>query len=102
MDSGAFFWTELATTHPQAKVILTIRDSERWYDSIESTIFSMIAASGPGSGLDVPNEIIRDRTFGGRLGERGHCQPVFARHTQAVQATIAPERLLVFDVKEVW
>ena len=99
---GAYFWRELTAAHPEAKVILTVRDPERWYDSIARTIFTMIAASEPDSGLDVPNEIIRDRTFQGRLSDRAHCQAVFTEHTQAVQKTIAPDRLLVFDVKDGW
>ena len=42
------------------------------------------------------------RTFGDRQSDRAHCQAVFTRHIEAVQATIRPERLLVFDVKEGW
>jgi hypothetical protein len=99
---GAYFWRELTAAHPQAKVVLTVRDPARWYDSIEQTIFRMSAESGSEPGLDVPNEIIRDRTFQGRLTDRAHCQAVFARHNQAVQEAIAPDRLLVFDVKEGW
>ena len=32
---GAHFWRELASAHPQAKVILTVRDPDRWCDSIQ-------------------------------------------------------------------
>jgi hypothetical protein len=99
---GAYFWRELTATHPQAKVILTVRDPARWYDSIERTIFRMIAESGSEPGLEVPNEIIRDRTFQGRLADRAHCQAVFAEHNQAVREAMAPDRLLVFDVKQGW
>ena len=38
---GAYFWRELTATHPAAKVILTVRDPERWYNSIQATIFSL-------------------------------------------------------------
>ena len=99
---GAYFWRELTAAHPKAKVILTVRDPDRWYDSIERTIFHMIAESGSEPGLDVPNEIIRDRTFQGRLTDRAHCQAVFTEHNQAVREAIAPDRLLVFDVKDGW
>jgi hypothetical protein len=36
---GAYFWRELTATHPDAKVILTIGDRERWYVSIQETNF---------------------------------------------------------------
>jgi hypothetical protein len=95
---GAYFWRELTTTHPEAKVILTIRDSERWVDSIQATIFTLQDDQLPA----VARDIVFTRTFGSRLTDRAHCQAVFAQHNQAVHESIAPERLLVFDVKEGW
>lgn len=95
---GAYFWRELTAAHPRAKVILTVRDPERWYDSIQATIFSVLDGVGPG----VSHDIIYTRTFNGRLRDRAHCQAVFARHNQAVRETIAPDRLLVFDVAAGW
>ena len=38
---GAYFWAELSAAHPEAKVVLTLRDPERWNDSIQGTIFSL-------------------------------------------------------------
>jgi hypothetical protein len=38
---GAYFWKELTSAHPESKVILTVRDPERWYDSISATIFTL-------------------------------------------------------------
>ncbi len=95
---GAYFWRELTAAHPQAKVVLTIRDPQRWYDSIRATIFPVLDGVGPG----VSHDIIYTRTFNGRLTDRAHCQAVFARHNQAVQESIGPERLLVFDVEAGW
>jgi hypothetical protein len=95
---GAYFWNELTAAHPGAKVILTVRDPERWYDSISATIFTLSDDQLP----EGPRDIIFTRTFDGRLTDRDHCKDVFARHVQAVRDTIAPDRLLVFDVKEGW
>jgi hypothetical protein len=94
---GAYFWRELTATHPDAKIILTFRDPERWYTSIQATIFSMPDDQLPAVARDILN-----RTFNGRFTDQAHCQAVFTRHIQAVRETIAPERLLVFDVKEGW
>jgi hypothetical protein len=49
-----------------------------------------------------PRDIIYNRTFNGRLTDRAHCQAVFDRHGAAVRETVAPDRLLVFDVKQGW
>jgi hypothetical protein len=95
---GAYFWRELTAAHPDAKVILTVRDPERWYDSIRATIFTLRDDELPAG----PRDMIFNRTFGGRLTDREHCQAVFAEHHRAVRAAIAPDRLLIFDVKEEW
>ena len=95
---GAYFWRELTAAHPEAKVILTVRDPERWYDSISATIFTLRDDQWPTG----PRDIIYTRTFGDRLTDRAHCQAVFTQHIQAVRAAISPDRLLVFDVKEGW
>jgi hypothetical protein len=93
---GAYFWRKLVAAHPGAKVVLTVRDPDRWYDSIRATIFSLPEQTGAG------RDIARNHVFGGRLADRAHCQAVLAAHNQAVQRTINPERLLVFDVKDGW
>jgi hypothetical protein len=95
---GAYFWEELTAAHPEAKVVHTVRDPERWYDSISATIFTLRDDQWPAG----PRDIIYTRTFGDRLSDRAHCLAVFAQHVAAVQEAIAPERLLVFDVKQGW
>ena len=95
---GAYFWEELTAAHPEAKVVLTVRDPERWYDSIQQTIFTLQDDQWP----EGPRDIIYNRTFNGRLTDRAHCQAVFTKHVDAVRETIAADRLLVFNVKEGW
>jgi hypothetical protein len=95
---GAYFWRELTAAHPKAKVLLTVRDSERWYTSVQPTIFSMLDDQLP----QVARDIIFTRTFNDRLSDRQHCQDVFTDHIHAVRETIASEQLLVFDVKQGW
>ena len=43
---GARYWRELAAYYPEAKVILTIRDPDEWFDSIEATILKFMAGRG--------------------------------------------------------
>ena len=34
------YWRELADYYPNAKVVLTTRDADSWFDSVSETIFS--------------------------------------------------------------
>lgn len=117
---GTYFWQELVAAHPEAKVILTVRDPRRWYESSLATIYSVRARAGESAlarfglkllGLAIPqlrgasqisDEVIWEGTFGGRFTDRDYALRVFNEHNQAVQAAIPPERLLVFDVKQGW
>ncbi|MEO3870156.1 sulfotransferase family protein [Nonomuraea sp. B12E4] len=36
---AAAYWRELAEHYPDAKVVLTVRDPQRWWDSVSATIF---------------------------------------------------------------
>lgn len=100
------FWRELAAHYPDAKVILSKRDPHRWYKSISNTIFP--AMKGDASDeepvrtvMTMANDLITRKTFDGDLSE-AHVLDVLARHEAEVKRTIAPERLLVFDVAEGW
>jgi hypothetical protein len=116
---GAFFWRELAAAHPEAKVVLSVRDPDRWYDSVRRTIYRTRGLLGPApvarglgaaaplvpyapDALRVADRAIWDGTFGGRFGDRRHALAVFAAHSATVRRAIAPERLLVFDVRQGW
>ena len=101
-------WREQAEHFPDAKIILTLRDPDSWYDSVMNTIY---ASSVAGSKSEDPKsrahsewafEIIWDRIFDGRLDDRQHTIDVFNRHNQSVIDEVPPERLLVFEAKMGW
>ena len=37
---GCTYWRELAAAFPDAKIVLTVRDPESWFESVSATIFS--------------------------------------------------------------
>ena len=105
---GARFWKELADYYPDARVILTVRDPDQWFDSVQATIAPFVAGRGQ-HGADHPNaiatmahQLIAKAIFDDRLDERAHATQVFRDHVATVQATIPPQRLLTFDVREGW
>ena len=116
---GAFFWRELATVHPQAKIILTVREPGSWYDSVSRTIYrlprvlqapamhELVALAGlMSSRVHDANRILSDiiwqRIFDGRFADRDYAIAVMTAHNAAVERSIAPDRLLVFDVRDGW
>ena len=47
-------------------------------------------------------ELILRETFGGRFEDMDYTIGVYQRHNDAVQRSIPPERLLVYEVSEGW
>lgn len=100
------YWRALAGRYPEGKVILTVRDAERWYQSTQETIFKpdpdnpLAARTDPWGRMVY--RIVNLDTFGGDTRSRDHCLAVYERHNAAVKAAIPPERLLVYEVGEGW
>lgn len=102
---GACFWRELADHFQRARVILTVRDPEDWYASTRNTIYaidSLPPSPALADGRALAQEAIWDGVFGGRFEDRDHAIEVFNEHNAEVRRTIAPDRLLEFDVAEGW
>jgi hypothetical protein len=103
------WWRELADHFPDAKVLLSLRDPESWYQSMRDTIYQPM--TWPLSD-DTPelvrqqNQMVRkailDDTFDNRFEDKAHAIAVFNRHNQEVRDTIDPKRLLVFEARQGW
>ena len=105
---SARFWREIAAHYPDAKVLLTLRDAESWFASVHATIYPVIESwpsREPGhfrDTMEMAAEIIIKQTFDGRLDDRDHALAVYRAHEQEVRRSIAPERLLAYDVSQGW
>ena len=97
------YWRELADYYPNAKVVLTVRDADSWFDSVTETIFSQQML---GSLADSPTEEMMRRTifdaFEGRVKDREFMTDWFKRRNQAVIDALPADRLLVYSPKEGW
>ena len=121
VDWPAFsFYKELTQAFPGAPVILTVRDPDRWYESVRSTLYGIHKLSaGPApvglafalAGLLAPavtgiarlaDRTLWDGLFDGRFEDRSYAIETFRRHNEEVRRHVPPERLLVYDVKEGW
>jgi hypothetical protein len=97
------FWRELADLYPDAKVLLSVRDVNSWFDSAQETILSeqllaWVAAS--------PLKEFMQKTvyyhFGDRIHDREFMVRFFEEHVEQVRSAISPERLLIYEIKEGW
>lgn len=101
------YYAELADAYPEAKVILSHRDSERWYESMADTILKFMPMSGmlnpptPENQLRFGGLIVAGKAFGHDLS-RENLIASYERHNAEVQQRIPPERLLVFDPAQGW
>lgn len=113
------FYKQLMLAYPAAKVLLSVRDPDTWYESVKHTIYrgrsdgstplapssslpsdSMqlnIAAAKP-----MNNQIVWHGTFHDRFEDKEYAISVFNQHYEEVKAYVPPEKLLVYHVKEGW
>jgi hypothetical protein len=115
------FYEQLMERHPDAKVLLSVRDPERWYESMRSTIYELTKLSGrsPFARLGLallsllrfgtftirPWQIaqkLEEETFEGEFENKRRAIEVFDRHNEEVKRRVPKERLLVYEVKEGW
>ncbi|HSZ23201.1 MAG TPA: sulfotransferase [Candidatus Sulfotelmatobacter sp.] len=106
---AARWWREIAAHFPDAKVLLSVRDSEAWYKSVTDTIYQPMKSPAP-DGVpelvrlqsEMARKAILGETFDNRFEDKAHAIEVFRKHNQAVRDAIDPARLLVFNVREGW
>lgn len=108
------YYGELAAAFPVAKVVLTVRPAKAWYESMRNTIYAAFQAATAGqlnSGQLPPpspqytrliQQLLWERTFGGRFGDRDHAIGVYQDHIAQVMHTVPAGRLLVFQVSQGW
>ena len=98
---GCTHWRALAALYPDAKVLLTVRDPDDWFDSTQATIFSPpMRARMTGSPMEgfFQKAVLPD--FGSRIDDRAFMREAFERHNAAVRSSVPAERLLVYEVGE--
>lgn len=97
------FWKELAAFYPDAKVILTTRDPGKWFDSTNETIHSLEFAkfikNSPFG--EMVKKTIWD-VMGNRMQDRESMISFFENRSAEIVDSIAPERLLVYQVSDGW
>lgn len=108
---GCAFYRELLRQYPEARVILSVRDPESWYDSAYETIYHVRKAMPAGiptpsspmhAFREMTDRIIWDGMFQGRFEDRSFAIDAFNRHNDEVRREVPADRLLVYQVREGW
>jgi hypothetical protein len=100
------FYRELMEAFPDAVVVLSVRDPERWWNSYSKLLrlvktaswFNFVPMFREFSAMNVA---MVDRVFGGSL-DKDDSIARYLRHVDEVKATVPAKRLLVYSVTEGW
>ena len=104
-------YKELLVAFPQAKIIHTIRDPERWYDSTYETIYQAkhifpdwILQNVPllRRFMEMQDKLFWDSLFEGQFENRQRMIEIFHEYTEEVKRTVPADRLLIFQVSDGW
>jgi hypothetical protein len=103
---ACYYYKELMREYPDAKVILNVREPDRWFDSfltLQNTtdkfrIFRFIPKARRFLAFI---DTLVPKVFGDPR-DRARCIEIFNKHNREVQEYVPPERLLVFRVQDGW
>ena len=105
---ACIYWKDLAQQYNNAKVVLTVRDPEQWYEDARSTVFKAIEIGKnlkdreKRSRCKISGELIFERTFSGRHNDKDFVITRYNEHLKKVRKTLPAHRLLEFDVSAGW
>ena len=105
------YYQALMAVYPDAKVILTVRDGDKWYDSMYETIYSYNNSFPSWAKAVAPQAArlvhlrqlqILQAKFNDQFENRQHAIDIFNAHNEAVKQTVPAHRLLLFEVQQGW
>ncbi len=102
------FLSQLLTEFPAAKVILTVRDPEEWFESASETIFEGLELSEfnpdptKAKQADLARRLILDGAFSGKHRDKRHAMNVFEKHVMYVGQLVPHHQLLEYQIVQGW
>ncbi len=94
------FYKELMQVYPDAKVLLSFRDSDAWFKSCQDTIFPKILST-PGEWGEMVRSVVFN-TFSKDLDDREKCIAAYERHNEEVRQTVPVGRLIEWQPGDGW
>jgi sulfotransferase family protein len=115
---GSYFYAELIEAHPDAKVVLSVRDGDAWARSMHDTIWGLFYDDVLMRHLSDARSTVDPmwRGYMDMMREMWRCSGLLngddttlewmssamQRYNAEVQRTVAPERLLVWQASDGW
>ena len=118
---GCLFYKQILNDYPNAKVILTLRDPDSWYNSMERTIYQSKLRGYPSAPSfrkiihrimkkpsrskefgDFHDHLVWDGFFEGHFTDKDFAIKVYLEHVEKVKKLVPPEKLLVMEINEGW
>lgn len=96
------FYRELMAAYPAAKVLLSVRDEERWFASTQNTILSGAVAGFHAARGSLPMVEAVGWGTNPRLHDKDWLLERYRRHNREVQETVPADRLLVYSPADGW
>ena len=99
---------DLAEKNPNARILLSYRNSDDWYDSFHNTIYqAMIRDTPPEPAwvavhLEMTRQLVLEQALGGRPDDRAHAIRCYEEHNDAVRSEVASDRLILHEVGAGW
>lgn len=97
---SAFYWRDLEKQYPEARVLLTNRSAESWWESFSQTILRHIQSGLHPDGF--AQRLIAEQVFSGKPDDRAYAISVYKNNVDEVIETIDRERLLVHNLGDGW
>jgi hypothetical protein len=97
---SAHYWRELVTNYPVARVILTYRSPESWWESFEKTILPGLQQSVDQDSLGIA--LVAKQVFGGKPENRAYAIACYEANVRAVHEIVPRARLLVHTLGDDW
>ncbi len=102
------FLPQLFVKYSHAKVVLTTREPEFWYESAIISIFEALELSAQNpdpirrksSGME--RRLILGEVFSAKYRDKDHAIKVYNQHIKFVMERVPRDQLLCFDVSEGW
>jgi hypothetical protein len=99
------FYKDLMKEYPDAKILLNVRDPEKWYDSMYETIWAIQPVFPfwfPPVVRRFHDEVIWQNNFRGHFADKQATIRIYKEYIEEVKRTVPADRLLVYDVKQGW
>lgn len=111
---------QLLQYYPDAKVILTVRDPQAWYESALNTIYQVVEPQTEQKffkSLKLPDspktrdlervfrlveQELWQSDFQGKFADKQYAIKVFNQHIEEVKQNVPSKRLLVYQITEGW